>query len=166
MARIRFSIKDDGIGISPKDQKKIFEPFSQADGSISRKYGGTGLGLAICLNIVKMLGSEIELESKVNKGSTFFFELDFEVQDVNTIDPAKFKYDFAICNVVEDTEGIRGHLVNIVKYFGRIHQGDDIDNYEKIDLIFCFGDPQFYERLKIEKKDLSVLLFLWEIKRN
>ena len=152
MARIRFSIKDDGIGISPKDQKKIFEPFSQADGSISRKYGGTGLGLAICLNIVKMLGSEIELESKVNKGSTFFFELDFEVQDVNTIDPAKFKYNFAICNVVEDTEGIRDHLVNIVKYFGRIHQGDDIDNYEKIDLIFCFGDPQFYERLKNRKE--------------
>ena len=152
MARIRFSIKDDGIGISPKDQKKIFEPFSQADGSISRKYGGTGLGLAICLNIVKMLGSEIELESKVNKGSTFFFELDFEVQDVNTIDPAKFKYNFAICNVVEDTEGIRDHLVNIVKYFGRIHQGDDIDNYEKIDSIFCFGDPQFYERLKNRKE--------------
>ena len=152
MARIRFSIKDDGIGISPKDQKKIFEPFSQADGSISRKYGGTGLGLAICLNIVKMLGSEIELESKVNKGSTFFFELDFEVQDVNTIDPAKFKYNFAICNVVEDTEGIRDHLVNIVKYFGRIHQGDDIDNYEKIDLIFCFADPQFYERLKNRKE--------------
>ena len=152
IARIKFSIKDSGIGISQEDQKKIFEPFSQADGSISRKYGGTGLGLSICLNIVKMLGSEIKLESKLNEGSKFIFELDLEVQDVNTIDPSKFKYDFAICNVVEDTENIRDHLANIVKYYGRIHQGDDIDSCEKIDLIFCFGDPQFYERLKNRKE--------------
>ncbi len=99
-----------------------------------------------------MLGSEIKLESKLNEGSKFIFELDLEVQDVNTIDPSKFKYDFAICNVVEDTENIRDHLANIVKYYGRIHQGDDIDSCEKIDLIFCFGDPQFYERLKNRKE--------------
>ena len=94
-AKIKFSIKDEGIGISLENQKKIFEPFSQADGSISRKFGGTGLGLAICLNIVKLLGSEIKLESVENKGSTFFFELDFEIQDIKTIDNSKFEYDVA-----------------------------------------------------------------------
>ncbi|RXJ84615.1 ATP-binding protein [Arcobacter cloacae] len=151
IAKIKFSVKDEGIGISIEDQKKIFEPFSQADGSICKKYGGTGLGLTISLNIVKMLGSQIQLESEINKGSTFSFELDLEVEDVNSIDTSKFKYDFAICNVIDDSENIKDHLCNVVKYFGRIHQDDEIEKCEKIDLIFCFGEPQFYNRLKGRK---------------
>lgn len=149
---VRFSVKDEGIGISIENQRSIFEPFSQADGSISRKYGGTGLGLAISLNIVKMLGSEIKLISRENEGSLFYFDLDLVVQDVTTFDSSKLKYDFAICNIVNDPENIRSHLVSVVKYFGRIHQGDeDIESCEKIDLIFCFGDPEFYEKLSRRK---------------
>lgn len=151
IAKIKFSIKDEGIGISIEDQKKIFEPFSQADGSISKKYGGTGLGLTISLNIVKMLGSQIQLESEINKGSNFFFELDLEVEDVNSIDTSKFKYDFAICNIIDDSENIKEHLSSVVKYFGRIHQDDEIEKCKKIDLIFCFGDSQFYNKLKERK---------------
>ena len=152
-ASVRFSVKDEGIGISPENQKSIFEPFSQADGTISRKYGGTGLGLAISLNIIKMLGSEIKLISKENEGSLFYFDLDLVVQDVNNFDSSKLKYDFAICNIIEDTENIKNHLASVVKYFGRIHQGDeDIESCEKIDLIFCFGDPQFYEKLSRRKE--------------
>ena len=152
IARVRFSVKDEGIGISIENQKNIFEPFSQADGSISRKYGGTGLGLAISLNIVKMLGSEIKLISRENEGSVFYFDLDLVVQDINTINVNKLKYDFAICYIMEDTENIRNHLINTVKYFGRIHQGDeDIESCKKMDLIFCFGDPQLYEKLSKRK---------------
>lgn len=151
IAKIKFSIKDEGIGISIEDQKKIFEPFSQADGSISKKYGGTGLGLTISLNIVKMLGSEIQLESEINKGSNFFFELDLEVKNTNTIDSSKFEYDFAICSVIDDSENIKEHLSSVVKYFGRIHQDDEIEKCKKIDLIFCFGDSQFYNKLKERK---------------
>lgn len=151
-AKIKFSIKDEGIGISLENQKKIFEPFSQADGSISRKFGGTGLGLAICLNIVKLLDSEIKLESVENEGSTFFFELDFEIQDIETIDNSKFEYDFAICSKIEDLENIKEHLINTIKHFGRVHEGEDIEKCEKIDLIFCFGDPEFYEKLSNRKK--------------
>ena len=152
-ASVRFSVKDEGIGISPENQKSIFEPFSQADGTISRKYGGTGLGLAISLNIIKMLGSEIKLISKENEGSLFYFDLDLVVQDVSNFDSSKLKYDFAICNIIEDTENIKNHLASVVKYFGRIHQGDeDIESCEKIDLIFCFGDPQFYEKLSRRKE--------------
>ncbi|CAM4010845.1 ATP-binding protein [Arcobacter cloacae] len=151
IAKIKFSIKDEGIGISIEDQKKIFEPFSQADGSISKKYGGTGLGLTISLNIVKMLGSQIQLESEINKGSNFFFELDLEVKNTNTIDSSKFEYDFAICNVIDDSENIKEHLSSVVKYFGRIHQDDEIEKCKKIDLIFCFGDSQFYNKLKERK---------------
>ena len=151
-ASVRFSVKDEGIGISLENQKNIFEPFSQADGTISRKYGGTGLGLAISLNIIKMLGSEIKLVSKENEGSLFYFDLDLVVQDISTIDVNKLKYDFAICNIMADPENIRNHLINTVKYFGRIHQDDeDIESCEKMDLIFCFGDPEFYEKLSRRK---------------
>ena len=152
VATVRFSVKDEGIGISPENQRTIFEPFSQADGTISRKYGGTGLGLAISLNIVKMLGSEIKLISKVNEGSLFYFDLDLVVQDMINIDTSKLKYDFAICNIIDDPEDISNHLINTVKYFGRIHQGDeDIESCEKIDLIFCFGDPELFEKLTRRK---------------
>ncbi len=151
-AIVRFSVKDEGIGISPENQKSIFEPFSQADGTISRKYGGTGLGLAISLNIIKMLGSEIKLISKEEEGSLFYFDLDLVVQDVANLDSSKLKYDFAICNIIEDTENIKNHLASVVKYFGRIHEGDeDIESCEKIDLIFCFGDPQLFDKLSRRK---------------
>ena len=73
---LHFGVKDTGIGISPEAQERIFAPFSQADGSMARKYGGTGLGLAICVRLVEMMGGRIWLESASQKGSVFHFTLD------------------------------------------------------------------------------------------
>ena len=67
------SICDDGIGIEKQQLATIFQPFSQADGSISRKYGGTGLGLTISKKIAKLLGGDISVSSTLNEGSTFIF---------------------------------------------------------------------------------------------
>jgi signal transduction histidine kinase/ActR/RegA family two-component response regulator len=76
--RVRFAVKDTGIGIAKERQASVFEAFSQADGSVTRRFGGTGLGLTISRQIVKLMGSELELESEPGKGSCFSFVCDLE----------------------------------------------------------------------------------------
>jgi PAS domain S-box-containing protein len=77
--RIRFEVKDTGIGIAANRQAAIFQEFTQEDSSTTRKFGGTGLGLAISKKIVELMGGQLELISEKNSGSSFFFELDLEL---------------------------------------------------------------------------------------
>lgn len=72
---IQFSVKDNGIGIAPENQQKIFETFTQENESTTRQYGGSGLGLAICNGLLEIMGSHMELDSRLGKGSTFSFTL-------------------------------------------------------------------------------------------
>jgi signal transduction histidine kinase/ActR/RegA family two-component response regulator len=73
---LRIDVADTGIGISQEEQKKLFRPFEQADGSISRRFGGTGLGLAISKNIVELMGGQIWVESELNQGAQFCFTVE------------------------------------------------------------------------------------------
>lgn len=78
---LHFEIEDNGVGISKKKQKSIFESFSQASLQINRKFGGTGLGLAIVKNLLELMGSRIQLESQLGKGSRFWFDINFNVSE-------------------------------------------------------------------------------------
>ena len=78
--RLKFSVRDTGIGIAPEAQKRIFESFAQADQSTTRRFGGTGLGTTIARQLVELMGGRIGLESAVGLGSTFWFEVALDKQ--------------------------------------------------------------------------------------
>jgi PAS domain S-box-containing protein len=80
----RFVVRDTGIGINPENQKKIFQAFSQEDGSVTRKYGGTGLGLTISNKLLALMNSSLQLESSPGKGSSFYFDLTLKTEKGST----------------------------------------------------------------------------------
>jgi DNA-binding response OmpR family regulator len=89
--RVRIAVTDTGMGIAETDRSKLFREFSQVDGSVTRRFGGTGLGLAICKRLVELHGGQIDFESTIGVGSTFWFELPASNRAVATFGPASTK---------------------------------------------------------------------------
>ncbi|WP_240642334.1 ATP-binding protein [Nonlabens xiamenensis] len=105
--KIHFEVEDNGKGISGEKQQAIFENFTQEGSSVTREYGGTGLGLAIVKNLVELMGGNVQLESKVGKGSKFSFDITFDLPDSN-----KFYKENGIGAAKDISQGIISEITN------------------------------------------------------
>jgi len=117
---VRYSVRDTGIGISQKQQERIFNAFEQADGSTTRKHGGTGLGLAISAQLSRMMGGRIWVESELGKGSTFSFTTELSVDDcphVSSPPPEIDKLEGLRVLIVDDNATNRSVLRRIVGHW-------------------------------------------------
>lgn len=115
--RMKFSIVDTGLGIPKERQQEIFKAFEQADESTSVHFGGTGLGLAISAQYVEELGGSLELESEVERGSTFYFDIPVSVDDPATPYPF-LSYDKHVVIYTKDTTSVHAKLIKeyLVKF--------------------------------------------------
>ena len=145
MCTIQIEVKDNGIGISPEQQKKLFSSFVQAESSTSRKFGGSGLGLAISKHIVELMGGEIWIESELGNGSTFAFTIKAKKGTESTESMLHPETNWANMSVlaVDDNEDVREYFKEIMKKFGT---NCDIANggEEACELIKSHGPYDFY----------------------
>lgn len=115
-ASVRIEVKDTGMGISLEASQKLFKPFSQADSSTARKHGGTGLGLSICKKLVELMGGTIGFSSIIGRGTTFWFEIPFEIDDATPISEAYIRKEWSQLNIVVVKDGLPANDV-VAHYF-------------------------------------------------
>ena len=116
--KLRFEIKDTGIGLTEEQTKKLFQPFMQADTSSSRKFGGTGLGLAISSRIIHLMGGRIGVHSAKGAGSTFWFELPFAVPAQPAIERSFPGLVFAQVFIASPNANLRESLAERLRGWG------------------------------------------------
>lgn len=114
-AQLQFAVSDSGIGMSEAEIASLFQPFHQADGSVTRRFGGTGLGLAITKELVELMGGRVWVESMRGKGSRFLFELDFDIAATPAVVPDRRQRLVPVNPGLRKTDAIRGARVLVVE---------------------------------------------------
>lgn len=168
ITRVRFEVEDSGIGVTSEQKSKIFEAFSQADTSITRKYGGTGLGLTISARFIELMGGQLDLQSEPGEGTTFFFTIDFEeVETKNqTIKGIYSNINALILDSAHRTKRQDSYLLEYLDYYGVSYtKFKDINELETLqkqinyDLLFVDYEYSNEAQLK-EYNSLSQKLIL------
>jgi two-component system sensor histidine kinase/response regulator len=133
---IRTEVSDTGIGISPEQRSRLFESFSQADASTSRRFGGTGLGLAISAQLARLMGGEIGVESQVGRGSAFWFTTRFEKQPAAELPSSAPRRNLGGLRVlvVDDNEANRKILHEQVVSWG-MRNGTSADGSHALEML-------------------------------
>ncbi len=141
--RIRIGVSDNGIGVSPLQQKKIFEPFSQADSSTTRQFGGTGLGLSISTHLVALMGGKLSLESEEGKGSNFYFEIEAKMCAVERPLAELFAHEMVSIIVTKKHVEYQNHVEHYLSRLGipyLLEYGDEPTEFwtkEHLFIVFC-----------------------------
>ncbi|USD40041.1 response regulator [Vibrio sp. SCSIO 43135] len=150
--RLIFSVQDTGIGIDKEKQTAIFEPFVQADESITRKFGGTGLGLNISYKLVETMGGELQLESQLNEGSRFYFELQSKV--IRKVPLRSTKLNSTNVGLYIRTETMRKQVEKELEFMGL----KNVTSHQNLTNIEDSGILVYQHHDVIEtQKDLSML---------
>ena len=150
---IRFSIKDSGIGISKEQKEKIFQAFTQADSSTSRKFGGTGLGLTISQAIIEYMGGKLDVTSKEGEGAEFFFTISLE-RDIKSKGYQTPNYkNLTIGLALPDANILRQVDYNLKRYIERL--GADFKLYSYSDLFDKSREESLPDILFIDSKYLK-----------
>ncbi len=169
IARIKFEIHDNGIGVTKEQKSKIFEAFTQADNSITRKYNGIGLGLTISSKFVELMGGKLHLYSESGHGATFSFQIDFEELNMTTGDKEN---DFTsikalILKDANKTKLQESYLHDYLNYYGvtyaifkDIDELINIQKQESYDLLFVDYDYTTEDMLSLYSSQPQKLIVL------
>ena len=145
--KVLFKVIDTGIGLTKEQQEKLFQSFTQADGSTTRKYGGTGLGLAISKQLVELMNGKIWIESEVEMGSSFIFEIEL-IEKINEIKFQKFSNKSVL--IVDDNESWHTILENLLDIFD-------------VEIAHAYSGQEAYQKICNDKNRYNLVFMDWNM---